>query len=128
MSGRRGRRPGDPEITRRAILDAARGAFSEHGYEKATIRSIAEAAGVDVLYARGRHMAALLEALSPAITGFAISENAGIAQKLAQDLRPGDMVLIKGSRAARLDEVVSALTNAGATDGVSGWGRPREAA
>ena len=47
MSGRRGRRPGDPDVTRLAILDAARAAFAEHGYEKATIRAIAAAAGVD---------------------------------------------------------------------------------
>ena len=44
---RRGRRPGDPALTRRSILDAARATFAEHGYEKATIRAIAEAAAVD---------------------------------------------------------------------------------
>jgi len=44
---RRGRRPGDPEVTKRAILDAARAAFAESGYDGATIRSIAAEAGVD---------------------------------------------------------------------------------
>jgi AcrR family transcriptional regulator len=43
---RPGRRPGANE-TRAAILDAARDAFATHGYEKATIRGIARAAGVD---------------------------------------------------------------------------------
>ena len=33
--------------TRRRILDAARGVFAEVGYERATIRGIAAAAGVD---------------------------------------------------------------------------------
>lgn len=42
-----GRRPGDPEITKRAILEAARRRFGEAGYERATIRSIADVAGVD---------------------------------------------------------------------------------
>ncbi|SHN47325.1 TetR family transcriptional regulator [Cryptosporangium aurantiacum] len=43
---RRGRRPGSPN-TREAVLTAARAAFAEHGYRKATIRSIARDAGVD---------------------------------------------------------------------------------
>lgn len=43
----RGRRPGDPGVTRRQILEAARTAFSRAGYERATIRAIAGRAGVD---------------------------------------------------------------------------------
>jgi AcrR family transcriptional regulator len=42
----RGRRPGD-EDTRRAILDQARRLFAEQGYERASLRAIARAAGVD---------------------------------------------------------------------------------
>ena len=42
----RGRRPGD-EDTRRAILDQARHLFAEQGYERASMRAIARAAGVD---------------------------------------------------------------------------------
>lgn len=43
----RGRRPGNPAITRQSILEAARATFARAGYEKATIRAIASAAGVD---------------------------------------------------------------------------------
>jgi AcrR family transcriptional regulator len=43
---RTGRRPG-VSGTREAILDAARRAFAEHGYQHATIRMVAELAGVD---------------------------------------------------------------------------------
>lgn len=43
---RTGRRPGDPD-TRTAILDAARQAFGHTGYDGATVRGIAAAAGVD---------------------------------------------------------------------------------
>ncbi len=47
LPGRRpGRRPGRPN-TRDAILAAARQAFAERGYDGASIRSIAAAAGVD---------------------------------------------------------------------------------
>lgn len=42
-----GRRPGDPDTTRAAILDAARRLFGEIGFERATVRSIAAAADVD---------------------------------------------------------------------------------
>jgi len=45
-SARTGRRAGESG-TREAILSASRAQFAEHGYEGATIRSIARAAGVD---------------------------------------------------------------------------------
>ena len=43
---RPGRRPGNPD-TRVAVLAAARAAFAERGFDGATIRAIATAAGVD---------------------------------------------------------------------------------
>lgn len=43
---RTGRRPGKSG-TREAIVEAARGAFAQVGYDRATIRDIAAAAGVD---------------------------------------------------------------------------------
>ena len=42
-----GRRPGDPAVTKKAILEAAREVFSESGFERATIRAIGARAGVD---------------------------------------------------------------------------------
>lgn len=44
---RRGRRPGNPEDTKRAILVAARGLFARHGFDRTTIRAIAAEADVD---------------------------------------------------------------------------------
>ncbi|MCF0095728.1 TetR family transcriptional regulator [Micromonospora sp. NPDC049114] len=46
MTRRTGRRPGNPD-TREAILDAARAAFAERGFDAASIRGIAATAGVD---------------------------------------------------------------------------------
>ena len=43
---RRGRRPGGAD-TRAQLLDAARAEFADRGYEGATVRAIAERAGVD---------------------------------------------------------------------------------
>lgn len=45
-NGRTGRRKGNPD-TRAQILDAARAAFAEYGFERATIREIARRAEVD---------------------------------------------------------------------------------
>ena len=45
-AGRTGRRPG-PNQTRAAILDAARAAFAERGYDGVSIRAVARDAGVD---------------------------------------------------------------------------------
>ncbi len=46
MVRRSGRRPGNPD-TRESILHAAREAFAERGFDGASIRAIATAAGVD---------------------------------------------------------------------------------
>jgi len=64
--GRRGgRRPGESS-TRADILEAARAAFAEHGYDRATIRDIAGRAGVDpalVIHYFGSKEALFIEAL-----------------------------------------------------------------
>jgi AcrR family transcriptional regulator len=41
-----GRRPGSPD-TRGEIVEAARRAFAEHGYDRTSMRAVARAAGVD---------------------------------------------------------------------------------
>ncbi len=46
MARRTGRRPGNPD-TREGILAAARDAFAEKGFDRASIRTIATSAGVD---------------------------------------------------------------------------------
>ncbi len=46
MSGGRGRRPGSAD-TRGRVLEAARAAFAEHGFDGATMRDVAARAGVD---------------------------------------------------------------------------------
>ena len=46
MVRRSGRRPGNQD-TRSAILESARNAFAEKGFDQSSIRAIAAAAGVD---------------------------------------------------------------------------------
>jgi len=86
------------------------------------------AAGVEVLYAKGPGMEALLQKMQPAVSGFSISDNAGICQKLSQDLTKGDLIMVKGSRRAGLDEVVDHLQSLELMDAVEAWGMPLAAA
>ena len=71
--------------------------------------------GVDVLFAVGADPARALAAAAieegmpaEAVTHFATSEEAATA--VASAVRPGDLVLVKGSRGIRTDRVVDALT------------------
>jgi UDP-N-acetylmuramoyl-tripeptide--D-alanyl-D-alanine ligase len=70
--------------------------------------------GIDALYAVGADPARMLAAAaieagmpSHAVTYFATSEEAATA--VANAVRPGDLVLVKGSRGIRTDRVVDAL-------------------
>ncbi len=99
-------------------------AIAEHTNLAGDIRS----AGVEVLYVKGPGMAALLEKLKPGLSGFSFADNAGICRKLTQDLTKGDLILVKGSRKAGLDEVVDYLRSLEVFEVSGGWGTPLAAA
>ena len=92
-SGRRsGRRPG-PSTTREAITRAARGQFSELGYDRTTIRGVAREAGVDpalVLRFYGskdalfREVMALPPAAAEALERIADGPRATVGRRLAE--------------------------------------------
>ena len=83
---RTGRRPGESG-TQQAILDAARAAFTEAGYDGATVRNIARAAGVD-----------------PALVHHYFDDKAAlVAEVVAVPLRPDRIV--KGALDGPLDEL-----------------------
>jgi AcrR family transcriptional regulator len=79
---RTGRRPGDSG-TRNAILDAATRLFGELGYDRASIRTIAAAAGVDP--ALIRHFFGDKDALFTAV----VADRTIVFERLAASL-PGD--------------------------------------
>jgi AcrR family transcriptional regulator len=76
-----GRRPGSADVTRQEILGAARSTFGEVGFERATIRAIAERAAVDPalvhhhfgtkesLFAAAHELLDPTEVLEPIFTG-----------------------------------------------------------
>jgi len=68
-----------------------------------------EQAGVDLVFAAGPRMAALMEAL-PASRRGGYAENAdALSPIIANALRSGDIVLVKGSNGSKMSRVVTAL-------------------
>lgn len=68
-----------------------------------------EQAGIDLVFAAGPRMAALMEAL-PASRRGGYAENAdALIPIIASSLRSGDIVLVKGSNGSKMSRVVAAL-------------------
>ncbi len=65
--------------------------------------------GIDKTYTAGPLMRHLHDALPPAMRAVHAASAAALAPTLAADLRPGDLVLIKGSHGSRMDIVRDAL-------------------
>ncbi len=89
-----GRRPG-MSGTREAIIAAARAAFSEHGYDRTTLRAIAQAAGVDpalIVHYFGSKQALFVEAVqlpfdpSVILPELLAGERCTVGERLAQFL------------------------------------------
>ena len=70
----------------------------------------------DIVYCCGAMMTKLYRSLPVAIQGADAPDATELAPLVARDLRPGDLVLVKGSHGSRMREVVAALDgSAGAT-------------
>ena len=73
-----------------------------------------EKAGVDLVFAAGPRMAALFEALPPTRQG-GYAENAdALIPQMLENVRDGDVILVKGSNGSRMSRVVAALAQLGA--------------
>jgi UDP-N-acetylmuramoyl-tripeptide--D-alanyl-D-alanine ligase len=68
-----------------------------------------EAAGIDRIHLVGERMAALWEVLPPDRRGVYAETADGLAAALADELRPGDVVMVKGSNGIRLGAMVDML-------------------
>ncbi len=73
-----------------------------------------EQAGIDLVFAAGPRMAALMEALPPALRGGYAENSEALIPALTNSLRAGDVVLVKGSNGSRMGKVVTALAGLGA--------------
>lgn len=69
-----------------------------------------ERSGIDLVFTAGPAMAALHEALSASRRGVHAAVAAELVRPLIDILRPGDLVLVKGSHGSRMRDVLAALT------------------
>lgn len=68
-----------------------------------------EQAGIDLVFAAGPRMKALIEALPPERRGGYAESADALIPVIASSLRAGDVVLVKGSNGSRMMRVVEAL-------------------
>ena len=66
-------------------------------------------ARVDMVFACGTEILPLMEAMPHEMGGWHSTESTELAAIVAERVRPGDVVLVKGSASMRMDRVVEAL-------------------
>lgn len=65
--------------------------------------------GIDRVYCAGQYMGELHEALPEAVRGGWAATSARLAEAVTRDLRPGDVIMVKGSLGSRTGVVVDAV-------------------
>jgi len=83
----------------------------------AALAPVIAAAGIDVIFCAGPLMKSLYDALEPGQRGAWTPEARALIPRLAEAIEPGDIVMVKGSKASRASEIAAALM-AGAVTGV----------
>ena len=102
------RKPGASGRRIAALGDMLELGPDERAYHAGLAKPLEEA-GVDLVFAAGPRMAALMEALPPSRRG-GYAENAdALIPIISGAMRAGDIVLVKGSNSSRMSRVVSAL-------------------
>jgi UDP-N-acetylmuramoyl-tripeptide--D-alanyl-D-alanine ligase len=81
------------------------------------LKGAVEEADVDLVFACGPHMKGLYDALPAAKKGGYALTSASIGAELAENLRAGDVVMVKASNGTRLGPVVAALKTQFGKDG-----------
>jgi len=71
--------------------------------------------GIDLVFACGPAMAALFDELPPSRRGAHAADSQALAPRVVEALRPGDVVMVKGSLGSRMARVVAALQGLDAT-------------
>jgi UDP-N-acetylmuramoyl-tripeptide--D-alanyl-D-alanine ligase len=84
----------------------------ERAYHSGLATPLQEA-GVDLVFAAGPRMAALMETLPPNLRGGYAETADALIPVIAGSLQAGDIVLVKGSNGSKMSRVVSALSRLG---------------
>ena len=111
---------GSAETGRRGRRIAVLGDMLELGPEGAALhRALVEpieAHGIDLVFTAGPLMQELFTALPGSRRGEHASTAADLAKTIVQAIRPGDVVMVKGSNSTRMATIVKALKEASSTD------------
>jgi UDP-N-acetylmuramoyl-tripeptide--D-alanyl-D-alanine ligase len=102
------RKPGQGGRRIAALGDMLELGPEERSYHAGLSRPLEEA-GVDLVFAAGPRMAALMEALPPERRGGYAESADALIPIIAGSLRSGDIVLVKGSNGSKMSRVVAAL-------------------
>ncbi len=102
------RKPGPGGRRIAALGDMLELGVNERAYHAGLAEPLAEA-GIDLVFAAGPRMAALMEALPPERRGGYAETADGLIPVISAALRAGDVVLVKGSNSSRMSRVVGAL-------------------
>jgi len=104
---------GGAQVTGEGRRIAVLGDMLEMGAESsafhADLAPAVEAARVDAVFCCGPHMKALADALPVATLGAWAEDSAALADDVIAAVRPGDVVMVKGSLGSRMTSVVQAL-------------------
>jgi UDP-N-acetylmuramoyl-tripeptide--D-alanyl-D-alanine ligase len=73
------------------------------------LKEAVDAAGVDLVFACGPNMAHLFAELAPSQQGLWAETSDGLTDRLLDSIRPGDVIMIKGSLGSRMAPLVEAL-------------------
>ena len=105
-----GRRPGRRVAVLTDMLELGPDAPRFH----AGLAQPIDAAGVDLVFCAGPQMKALWDSLPAARQGAYASSAADLAPLLVEAVRPGDVVMVKGSNGSKAATLAAALVQAGA--------------
>jgi UDP-N-acetylmuramoyl-tripeptide--D-alanyl-D-alanine ligase len=72
---------------------------------------------IDLVFTAGQYMAALWEALARPMRGGNANSAAGLLDAVTDAIRPGDVIVVKGSAGSKTGPIVDALLEMGATGG-----------
>jgi UDP-N-acetylmuramoyl-tripeptide--D-alanyl-D-alanine ligase len=78
----------------------------------AGLAAVVEAARIDAVFCAGPLMAHLFEAVAPTRRGGYAQTAEGLIADLASAIGPGDVVMVKGSKASKASDIVAALIGA----------------
>jgi len=102
------RRPGEGGRRIAALGDMLELGENAHAYHAVLATPLMEA-GVDLVFAAGPLMSALVEALPPNVRGGYAESTEDLIPLIADKVRAGDVILVKGSNGSRMRLVVEAL-------------------